>query len=170
MSAAFVVLVTGCSSGLGRALAYELFATKNSFTGAQMRHCDCLACFECILYSAVPLPRPPPPAPDFEFPAILPCTGEPLYRVFASARSLKSIAALKEDGIETVELDVTKADSISSAVAHIIETAGACPPKQRLSVICFGSNTFVRHRVCQEMCKPVYIFVPPAHRKACVQC
>ena len=30
---AFVVLVSGCSSGLGRALAYELFTQKNRMTG-----------------------------------------------------------------------------------------------------------------------------------------
>ena len=57
---------------------------------------------------------------------------EPLYRVFASARSLQSIAALKEDGIETVQLDVTKEDSIAAAVAHVIDTAGVTLPKQPL--------------------------------------
>ena len=52
--------------------------------------------------------------------------------MFASARSLKSIAKLKDDGIETVQLDVTQAESIAAAVAHVVDTAGACWPQQPL--------------------------------------
>ena len=40
-----VVLITGCSSGLGRALAYTLFTTKNDETGTQ----------DAILHTLVPL-------------------------------------------------------------------------------------------------------------------
>ena len=53
------------------------------------------------------------------------CAGEPLYKVFASARKLASIAALEQDGIATVQLDVTKTDSITNAVAHVLKAAGS---------------------------------------------
>ncbi len=48
---AFVVLVSGCSSGLGRALAYELFTQKNRMTG---KHA----------HLQKPHPSPSPPATE----------------------------------------------------------------------------------------------------------
>lgn len=69
-----VVLVTGCSTGIGRALARELHARG--------------------------------------------------HRVFASARRLESIADLAAQGIETLQLDVTRFDSIAGAVNAVLERAG----------------------------------------------
>jgi len=41
------------------------------------------------------------------------------YRVFATARRPETIAVLKEEGIETLSLDVTKADSIAACVKEV---------------------------------------------------
>ena len=71
-----VVLITGCSSGIGRALAVE-FAAQGS-----------------------------------------------AYRVFASARSMDSLRELPST-IERVQLDVTDADSIKTAIKTVTDcTAG----------------------------------------------
>jgi 1-acylglycerone phosphate reductase len=40
-------------------------------------------------------------------------------KVFATARNLAKIQHLEELGIETIQLDVTDADSIASAVKHV---------------------------------------------------
>jgi NAD(P)-dependent dehydrogenase (short-subunit alcohol dehydrogenase family) len=45
-------------------------------------------------------------------------------RVFATARRPESMEGLKEQGIETVRLDVTSSKSIKDAVDHILTQAG----------------------------------------------
>jgi 1-acylglycerone phosphate reductase len=45
-------------------------------------------------------------------------------RVFAAARSLTKMAALADKGIELIELDVTKSDSILNAKNTITEQTG----------------------------------------------
>lgn len=68
------VLITGCSSGIGRALAAE-FARRG-------------------------------------------------HRVFATARKIEALAGLEGERLEKLALDVTDADSIARAVAHVVESAG----------------------------------------------
>ncbi|KIL86213.1 hypothetical protein FAVG1_10610 [Fusarium avenaceum] len=46
------------------------------------------------------------------------------YRVFATARSTKTLALLQEKGIETLTLDVTQPESISALKAEISERTG----------------------------------------------
>ncbi|KAM0559993.1 hypothetical protein ACHAPJ_003948 [Fusarium lateritium] len=46
------------------------------------------------------------------------------YRVFATARSTKSLASLQDKGIETLTLDVTKPESIVALKAEISEQTG----------------------------------------------
>ncbi|WOO79829.1 NADPH-dependent 1-acyldihydroxyacetone phosphate reductase [Vanrija pseudolonga] len=46
------------------------------------------------------------------------------FRVFASARKLSTMDALKAEGLDTIELDVVSADSIVAALAHITAEAG----------------------------------------------
>jgi len=45
-------------------------------------------------------------------------------RVFASARNVSKLSELKEEGIDVVQLDITKDDSIEKAVAEVIRKAG----------------------------------------------
>lgn len=45
-------------------------------------------------------------------------------RVFATARSLKSLAGLEEKGIETLTLDVTSAESIAALKTDITARTG----------------------------------------------
>lgn len=45
-------------------------------------------------------------------------------RVFATARSINSLSGLREQGIETFALDVTKADSIAALSLEISERTG----------------------------------------------
>lgn len=72
-SASRAVVVTGCSSGIGRAIAFSLRRRS--------------------------------------------------YRVFATVRDNYSSAALAEEGIETLHLDLTSPESIATAVAEIRERA-----------------------------------------------
>jgi 1-acylglycerone phosphate reductase len=46
------------------------------------------------------------------------------YRVFATARSTKTLALLQDNGIETLTLDVTRPESISSLKAEISKRTG----------------------------------------------
>ncbi|KAH6874028.1 hypothetical protein B0T10DRAFT_567547 [Thelonectria olida] len=46
------------------------------------------------------------------------------FRVFATARSMKSLALLEEQGIETLTLDVTRQESISALKTEITKRAG----------------------------------------------
>ncbi|KAL5358840.1 hypothetical protein BJX96DRAFT_183371 [Aspergillus floccosus] len=46
------------------------------------------------------------------------------WRVFATARSTKSLATLEEKGIETFELDVTKAESIYALKNEVVHRTG----------------------------------------------
>jgi 1-acylglycerone phosphate reductase len=46
------------------------------------------------------------------------------FRVFATARSLKSITNLEEKGVETLALDVTSGESIAALKAEIIKRTG----------------------------------------------
>ncbi|KAG5744117.1 hypothetical protein H9Q72_004977 [Fusarium xylarioides] len=46
------------------------------------------------------------------------------YRVFATARSTKSLAGLQEKGIELLTLDVTKPESISALKDEIVKRTG----------------------------------------------
>lgn len=46
--------------------------------------------------------------------------GKKLWRVFATALTLEMIQNLKEDGFDTVQLDVTQQDSVDAAFAHIL--------------------------------------------------
>ena len=77
-----VVLLTGCGSGLGKALARS-FHVQSSFGGAKSR-----------------------------------------FRVFASDLTVGSIEDLEREGIETLCLDVTKAESVQRAVDHVERAAG----------------------------------------------
>ena len=74
--------MTGCSSGLGAALASSL---------AAVRH---------------------------------PASGEPAYRVFATARRPEALEALKAAGAETLALDVGSDASVAAAVAAVLAAAG----------------------------------------------
>jgi len=69
-----VVLVTGCSSGIGRELAREFYRQN--------------------------------------------------YRVFASARNVDKLKELNEEGIDTVQLDVTNSASIEKALNELEKRAG----------------------------------------------
>ena len=77
-----VVLITGCGSGLGKALVRS-FHNQASFGGKASR-----------------------------------------FRVFASDVNLASIDDLKLEGIDTLKLDVTKAESVHQAVGYVEQTAG----------------------------------------------
>ncbi len=77
-----VALITGCSSGLGKALARALH------TGSWSAHS---------------------------------ASG---FRVFATSRSIEDVQDLKLEGIDTLQLDVTDAESVKSAVDHIVKEAG----------------------------------------------
>lgn len=46
------------------------------------------------------------------------------FRVFATARSQKTLGNLRDKGIETLVLDVTSAESISALVAEITTRTG----------------------------------------------
>jgi 1-acylglycerone phosphate reductase len=46
------------------------------------------------------------------------------FRVFATARSLKSITKLEEKGVETLTLDVTSRESIAALKAEISKRTG----------------------------------------------
>lgn len=46
------------------------------------------------------------------------------FRVFATARSLKSITNLEEKGVETLTLDVTSRESITALKAEISNRTG----------------------------------------------
>lgn len=46
------------------------------------------------------------------------------YTVFACGRTTSKLEPLRRDGIEIVELDVTKADSIEKAAKHVSERTG----------------------------------------------
>lgn len=69
-----VVLITGCSSGIGRALSLE-FASKD-------------------------------------------------FKVYASARNIRSIQDLKSESISCLELDVSSYDSVRKAVKSVIDSEG----------------------------------------------
>ncbi|KAL0032388.1 hypothetical protein WJX79_008664 [Trebouxia sp. C0005] len=77
-----VALITGCSSGLGKALARALH------TGSWNAH------------SAAG------------------------FRVFATSRNTGDLQDLMLEGIDALQLDVTDADSVKSAVDHIEKEAG----------------------------------------------
>ncbi|EGG17352.1 hypothetical protein DFA_08347 [Cavenderia fasciculata] len=70
-----IVLVTGCSSGIGKSFVKDFGSRRN-------------------------------------------------YKVYASARNLDSIRSLESEGFEIIQLDVTKLESIKSAVQSIIEKEG----------------------------------------------
>jgi NAD(P)-dependent dehydrogenase (short-subunit alcohol dehydrogenase family) len=46
------------------------------------------------------------------------------YRVFATARRIEDVQALRGEGLEALQLDVTSSASIDSALAHVFEQTG----------------------------------------------
>ena len=77
-----VVLITGCGSGLGKALA-RAFSQQTTFRG-----------------------------------------GHSSFRVFASDIALQNLEDLRLEGIDTLQLDVTKADSVQHAIDRVVREAG----------------------------------------------
>ncbi len=77
-----VVVITGCGSGLGKALARS-FHQQAAFGGKPSG-----------------------------------------FRVFASDLNLQSIQDLKLEGIDTMQMDVTKIESVQQAVDHVEQEAG----------------------------------------------
>ena len=77
-----VALITGCSSGLGKALARTLHSGSWGPGSASA------------------------------------------FRVFATSRNTQDVEDLKLEGIDVVQLDVTDADSVNSAVEHVVQEAG----------------------------------------------
>lgn len=85
--------------------------------------------------------------------------GKKLWRVFASARKLESLLKLKEDGIETVQLDVTKQESVDAAIAAVLKAAHTID-----LVICNAGKASLNHPTCMQVTKHISCSRP------CVSC